>query len=100
MGVYSLSAASGLPSWSFALIMGVMIVGLMLMTIIPQRKQKKKMEAMFSNLAAGDKVMTIGGFVGEIVSIDTATDRFVLNVGTEEAPVNVTVIRNSIRTKL
>lgn len=87
-------------SWPILVIMGVFFVLMIVMTIVPQRKQKKKMAEMLSSLAIGDKVMTIGGFVGVIASVEADTDRYVLNLGTEESPVNVTVIKNAIRSKL
>ncbi|MFW5780572.1 MAG: preprotein translocase subunit YajC [Bacillota bacterium] len=87
-------------SWPILVIMGVFFVLMIVMTIVPQRKQKKKMAEMLSSLTVGDKVMTIGGFVGVIVSVEADNDRYVLNLGTEESPVNVTVIKNAIRSKL
>lgn len=81
-------------------VLGVFFVLMIVMTIIPQRKQKKKMEAMMSSLAVGDKIMTIGGFVGSIVDINTEADRYTINVGTEENPVEVVIIKNAIRSKL
>lgn len=81
-------------------VLGAFFVLMIVMTIVPQRKQKKKMDAMMSSLAVGDKIMTIGGFVGTITDINVETDRYSINVGTEEAPVIVTIIKNAIRTKM
>lgn len=81
-------------------ILGVFFVGMILMSVIPQRKQKKKMQDMMDSLSVGDKVMTIGGFVGTIVEINKDSDRFLINVGTDDAPTNVTVVRNAIRSKI
>ena len=53
-----------------------------------------------SSLSVGDKIMTIGGFVGSIVEINTENDRFTVNIGDETTPVNVVIVRNAIRTKL
>ena len=87
-------------SWPILVIMGVFFILMIVMTIVPQRKQKKKMAEMLSSLAVGDKIMTIGGFVGTIDSIQADLDRFLINIGTQEEPVKVTVIKNAIRTKL
>jgi preprotein translocase subunit YajC len=87
-------------SWPILVIMGVFFILMIVMTIVPQRKQKKKMAEMLSSLAVGDKIMTIGGFVGTIDSIQADSDRFLINIGTQEEPVKVTVIKNAIRTKL
>lgn len=87
-------------SWPILVIMGVFFVLMIVMTIVPQRKQKKKMAEMLSSITTGDKIMTIGGFVGIIVSVDAENDRYLINVGTEENPTVVTIIKNAVRTKL
>lgn len=87
-------------NWIMLVILGVFFVAMILMTIIPQRKQKKKMQDMMSSLSVGDKIMTIGGFVGSIVEINAESDRYTINVGSDENPVNVTIVKNAIRSKL
>lgn len=52
------------------LLLGAMMVGLILLTVIPQRKQRKKVEQMLDAMKAGDHVRTVGGFYGVIESID------------------------------
>jgi preprotein translocase subunit YajC len=94
------TAAGGGSTWWMIGILGIFFVLMIVMTIIPQKKQKKKMAEMFNSLSVGDKVMTIGGFVGTIIEIDAPNDRYLVNVGNEENPVNVTVIKNAIRTKM
>jgi preprotein translocase, YajC subunit len=81
-------------------ILGAFFVLMIVMTIIPQRKQKKKMQEMMSSLAVGDKIMTIGGFVGVIIEINAETDRYTINIGTETEPVKAVIIKNAIRSKL
>ncbi len=93
-------AEGGASSWVMFAVLGVFFVIMIVMTVIPQRKQKKKMAEMMSSLAIGDSIMTIGGFVGVITEIDAEADRYSINVGTEEAPVIVKIIKNAIRTKL
>lgn len=99
---FNMIATSGLAggSWYIWVILIVVFVGMILTSIIPQRKHKKKMQEMMSSMAVGDKIMTIGGFIGTIVEINTDNDRFTINIGSEEAPVNVVVVRNAVRTKL
>ncbi len=87
-------------SWPILVIMAVFFILMIVMTIVPQRKQKKKMQEMLSSISVGDKIMTIGGFVGDIVSIDAENERYVINVGSEEKPTLVTVIKNAVRSKL
>lgn len=97
MNTFLAAAQQEIIMW---VILGAFFVLMIVMTIIPQRKQKKKMQEMMSSLAVGDKIMTIGGFIGTIVEINSENDRFTINVGTEEAPVMVVVIKNAIRSKL
>jgi len=82
------------------IVLGAFFVLMIVMTIIPQRKQKKKMQEMMNSIQVGDKIMTIGGFVGVIVEYDAATDGYLVNIGTDEAPVHVNLIKNAIRSKM
>lgn len=93
-------AGNGDNSWVMIAILGVFFVIMIVMTVIPQRKQKKKMQDMMNSITVGDKIMTIGGFVGTITEINTDTDRYTVNVGTEENPVNVVIVKNAVRSKL
>ncbi|MBQ4072706.1 MAG: preprotein translocase subunit YajC [Clostridia bacterium] len=93
-------AGNGGNSWVMIAILGVFFVIMIVMTVIPQRKQKKKMQDMMNSITVGDKIMTIGGFVGTITEINTDTDRYTVNVGTEENPVNVVIVKNAVRSKL
>ena len=68
------SSGSAGGSWYIWIILIVVFVGMILMTVIPQRKQKKKMQEMMSSMAVGDKIMTIGGFIGTIVEINSDFD--------------------------
>ncbi len=91
---------SAIPGWVMYVVLGVFLVLMIVMTIIPQKKQKKKQEEMMNSIQIGDKIMTIGGFVGKIVEYDPGTDQYVINVGTDEAPTNVTIVKNAIRSKM
>ena len=57
-------------SWLTWVILGVLVVGMILMMVIPQRKQKKRAEEMMSKLNVGSTVTTIGGIAGEVVQLD------------------------------
>ncbi|MFA6866130.1 MAG: preprotein translocase subunit YajC [Clostridia bacterium] len=92
--------SGGGTTWWMIGILAVFFVLMIVMTIIPQKKQKKKMAEMFSSLAVGDKIMTIGGFVGEIVEVDAPNDKYIVNIGTEEEPTKVVIIKNAIRSKV
>ena len=79
--------------------MGILVAGLALllaMTYFPNKKRRKQMDDMMNNLAVGDKVITIGRMVGNIVKVNEVDNTVVLNVGSEEAPVNVTFEKMAI----
>ena len=88
--------ASGGSSWYMFLIIGVLFVVMMLFTIIPQRKRKKEAQQMMQSVSVGKKIRTIGGFVGEIVSLDSKNGTMELNVGSKEAPVIVVMDQGAI----
>jgi len=50
-----------------------------LLLIRPQQKKQKELQQMISNLKKGDRVVTIGGIMGEIQSIQN--DYLVVKVG-------------------
>lgn len=58
------------------------------------RKEKKKRQEMLSRIAKGDRVMTIGGAVGTVVSV--TNDEVVVKVD-ESANVKMTFIRSAIQ---
>ena len=79
---------------------GGMFVLLIVMTVIPQRKQKKKQAEMMSSIGVGDKIMTIGGIVGTIKEIVEGADRYIIDVGTDEQPNLMIFVKQAIRSKL
>ena len=54
-------------------VLGGLMILMLVMSIVPQRKRQKEAQKMMDSLTAGTKVKTIGGFIGEIKSIDGAT---------------------------
>ncbi|MEA4895483.1 MAG: preprotein translocase subunit YajC [Oscillospiraceae bacterium] len=55
--------------------------------IRPENKKKKKVEEMRSSLGNGDKVTTIGGIMGEIVSV--AGDSITIESGEDRVRIKV-----------
>jgi preprotein translocase subunit YajC len=56
------------------LIMMMIVLGIFyVMLILPQQRQRKKMQAMLSALKSGDKVITSAGIYGTISGIDGET---------------------------
>ena len=60
------------PWISFGLIAVVAVV-FYFFIIRPQKKQEKEAQEMKNNLAVGDEITTIGGIIGEVVSIKDET---------------------------
>ena len=91
--------SSGAPEgtgmeWLTYVILGVLLVGMILLMVIPQRRQKKRVEEMMATLAIGSIVTTIGGIVGEVVEMD---DKHVwLSTGLEENKTIMQFVRQAI----
>lgn len=64
------------------------------MMIRPQRKRDKETKEMHAGLTKGDEVVTIGGFVGKIVSING--DRVVININAGKGTTNVEILKTAI----
>ena len=65
------SGESGAAGGASSIIMIVVLVAVFYFFLIrPENKKKKKLEEMRSGLEVGDKITTIGGIVGKIVSIN------------------------------
>ncbi len=76
LGIVSLSfAQGGQPAGGGGLISAIIWMVLLVaifyfLLLRPQQKQKKQHQEFLSNLKKGDKVVTSGGIIGEIKSID------------------------------
>ncbi len=51
------------------ILLAAMFAFMYFIVIRPQKKRQKELESMRSNLRPGNKVVTIGGIVGEVVSV-------------------------------
>ena len=68
------------------LIMLVVMVGIFYFLLIrPENKRKKEAEEMRSNIKVGDKINTIGGVVGTVVSVKENT--FVIETSADQVRV-------------
>lgn len=86
----TIAAQGGLANlMPFALIM-VVVYFFMLR---PQLKRQKEHNAMLSSLSKGNKVVTAGGMVGEVTSIDKEKKQVKLKVSDN---VEITVLHNSV----
>ncbi len=76
-------------------------IGLLLMLVVfyaivlsGNRREKKKRQDMLANVKRGDRVMTIGGLIGAVVSVK---DLEVTLKVDESSNVKVTVVRSAIQ---
>jgi preprotein translocase subunit YajC len=77
----------------FLIPLGLMFGIMYLMVIMPQQKQRKKMQEMLSALKTGDKVVTNGGIYGTVNGIDG--DSLILKISAEP-PVKIRILRSAI----
>jgi preprotein translocase subunit YajC len=54
---------------SFGLLLPVLLIGMVLMTAIPNQRKQKKWNEMLAALKSGDRVVTTGGIRGTIVNL-------------------------------
>lgn len=80
---------------------GYLWFGLLLMIVVfytivlgGNRKEKRKRQEMLAALKKSDRVMTIGGIIGSVVSV---SDSEVTLKVDESANVKITVVRNAIQ---
>jgi preprotein translocase subunit YajC len=64
---YLFQSASGFGS--LGLMLPVLLIGMVLMTVIPNQRKQKKWNAMLESLKSGDRVTTTGGMRGTILSL-------------------------------
>jgi preprotein translocase subunit YajC len=64
----------------------VLIIGVFYFLMIrPENKRKKEAEQMRNDLSVGDRITTIGGIVGTVVSVKD--DKFVIETGADQVRV-------------
>jgi len=86
-----LGSALANPIFMMIIVIGIFYV----MLILPQQRQRKKLQAMLSALKAGDKVITNGGIYGVINGIDG--DTVILKIAdTGSSPVKIRIARSAI----
>jgi preprotein translocase subunit YajC len=73
----------------------LMILIFYFLLIKPQQKQLKERQKMLSNLKVGDKVLTAGGIIGTISSLDN--DKIEVEIAKN---VKVTMLKSSVTSVL
>ena len=94
MAAILLQASGGGSSFGgFLIPLGLMFAIMYFMVIMPQQRQRKKVQAMLADLKSGDKVITNGGIYGTINGIDG--DSVILKISTEPQ-VKIRIARAAI----
>ncbi|MBQ4150479.1 MAG: preprotein translocase subunit YajC [Clostridia bacterium] len=87
------SNSSGGGSFMPIILLVLMFVVMYFLMIRPQKKQEQEAQKMRDNLAVGDEVTTIGGIIGEIVSIKDET----VTIETSRAGTKIRFLKSAIR---
>lgn len=87
------ASGGGAGFGGFLIPLALMFAIMYFMVIMPQQRQRKKMQAMLSALKAGDKVITNGGIYGTISGIDG--DSVLLKISAEPQ-VKIRIARTAI----
>jgi len=88
-----LQAAGGGGFGGFLIPLGLMFAIMYFMVIMPQQRQRKKMQAMLGALKTGDKIITSGGIYGTVNGIDG--DSVILKISSEPQ-VKIRIARAAI----
>jgi len=89
------ATTSKFPSWAIWVILGVMLVGMMALTIIPNKRKQKEYQKMQDEIRVGTRIMTIGRLIGTVVR-KYDNDTLEVDIGTPGNPVVITINREAI----
>lgn len=93
-------AATGSAGEAFFLNMSlvlVLVVMFYVLLIIPQQRRFREHRKMVDSMQKGDKVLTAGGFIGVVDSVDAEKNQVVVDLGNG---VKVTALRATIQTRI
>ncbi len=94
--LYAAESAQGQPSVLASLLpLIILFVIFYLLVILPQQKQAKKHREMVENLKKGDKIVTTGGIIGEVVRNEP--DNLVVRISKD---VEVRIDKSAVARKL
>ena len=82
-------------NWIMIVVLLVLFVGMMAISIIPQKKKQKEYQQMQNAIKVGTRVMTIGRLVGTVVAINT-DGTLEVDIGTKGSPVVIVINREGI----
>ncbi len=91
--------AAGTPSTGFPtlIMMALMFVVFYFFLIRPQSKKAKEQQNFIETLKAGDKVITIAGIHGKIVSVNDEDKTFLIQV---DGPTRLKIEKSAVNSEL
>ncbi|HOY40655.1 MAG TPA: preprotein translocase subunit YajC [Chitinophagales bacterium] len=99
MNLLFLLQAGGAPqsSWPTFVMMGLMFVVFYFFLIRPQSKKAKEAQNFIDTLKAGDKIITIAGIHGKIVSVNEEDKTFLIQV---DGPTRLKIEKSAVNSEL
>ncbi len=94
----SANALLGGGNPSFFIVIIIMFVAMYFFSIRPQKKREKEEAAMRSSVDIGDKIITIGGISGVVISAKDDEDNVVIETGGDKTRLRIK--RWSIQTRI
>ena len=88
-----LEGAGTSGSWITLVLMVGLLVVMYFVMIRPSKKQEKEANLMRSNLHVGDEITTIGGVIGQIVSIKEET----ITIETSKDRTKIRFLKSAVR---
>jgi len=76
-------AGANTSLWQMLIWFAPLIAAMYFLMIMPQQQQEKKRRAMLEALKKNDKIVTLSGIYGTVMSVDAKNDRIVLRVDDE-----------------
>ncbi len=67
------AAAPAGGGWTMIIMLVVMFALFYFLLIMPQKKKEKQFKSMMEQLKPGDKIVTIGGIMGKVVTVNDQT---------------------------
>lgn len=94
MNIMALEQTAGAPSSIFSILMIVVMLAFFYFFLYrPQKKQEKATNKMREELEVGDEITTIGGIIGEIVSIKGET----VTIETSKERTKIRILKDAVK---
>ncbi len=97
---FLMPAATSAPGQGPSMLMQILFFGLIFVVfyvflILPQQRQQKKHKEMLESIKKGDKIITIGGIIGEVVRVKDDTMKVKI-----DKDVEIEIQKSAVSTKI